>query len=187
MPATSPGPTALLAAAAGVAVCGYLVYFGAALMAEALYIVGLLWALDCGLRLLAPAQAARSLWPWAELDLAIALTAVLRQVFLPVAPVLPGLAGWAWWRQGLGGLGQAALLTGLIVLWLILPIAAYNYQRFGLPVRLNTNAGFTFYWASHPIDGDQFAGILPADGPTYGSLIPTELRSTSVSNRGLIA
>jgi hypothetical protein len=71
---------------------------------------------------------------------------------------------------------QGAGLATLIVAGLVLPITAFNYQRFQRLVPLNTNAGFAFFWANHPIYGDRFPGVLPADGPTYLSLIPEELR-----------
>jgi hypothetical protein len=43
-------------------------------------------------------------------------------------------------------------------------------------VLLNTNAGFAFYWANHPIHGTNFIVLLPPETP-YTSLIPPELHS----------
>ncbi len=42
---------------------------------------------------------------------------------------------------------------------------------------LNTNAGFAFYWANHPVHGTDFKALLPPDGPSYQELVPPELRS----------
>jgi hypothetical protein len=42
---------------------------------------------------------------------------------------------------------------------------------------LNTNAGYAFFWANHPIYGTHFEPILPTEMGDYGELIPEELRS----------
>jgi uncharacterized membrane protein (DUF2068 family) len=69
------------------------------------------------------------------------------------------------------------LVVPLIVIGLLIaPWTARNYQAFGRFVLLNTNAGYAFFWANHPIYGMHFVGILPADGPSYQDLIPPELR-----------
>jgi hypothetical protein len=81
---------------------------------------------------------------------------------------LPGKFNW----RVLAGLFGA---TGIIVI-LIAPWTIRNYRAFGTFVPLNTNAGFAFFWGNHPIYGTRFVGILPPDGPTYGDLIPDELR-----------
>jgi hypothetical protein len=59
---------------------------------------------------------------------------------------------------------------------LIAPFTLYNYQRFERFVLLNTNAGYAFFWANHPVYGTQFEGILPAELGSYPDLIPAELR-----------
>jgi len=59
---------------------------------------------------------------------------------------------------------------------LILPFTARNYRAFHRFVLLNTNAGFAFYWANHPVHGTDFQALLPADGPSYQDLVPPELR-----------
>jgi hypothetical protein len=64
-----------------------------------------------------------------------------------------------------------------VVLSLILPFTLYNYIRFERFVLLNTNAGFAFYWANHPIYGTHFVPILPYKWGTYQDLIPKELLS----------
>jgi len=56
---------------------------------------------------------------------------------------------------------------------MVLPFSIYNTARFGHFVLLNTNAGFAFFWANHPIYGTQFQAILTS--ARYQSLIPAEL------------
>ena len=56
-----------------------------------------------------------------------------------------------------------------------MPWTIRNYRAFDTFVLLNTNAGFVFFWGNHPIHGYDFISILPADGPSYYSLIPDEL------------
>jgi hypothetical protein len=43
-------------------------------------------------------------------------------------------------------------------------------------VLLNTNAGYAFFWANHPIHGTRFMSILGPEYPSYQELIPPELR-----------
>ena len=59
---------------------------------------------------------------------------------------------------------------------LILPWTIRNYLAFGHLVPLNTNSGYAFFWANHPIHGTRFIAILPDSGPSYQELIPRELR-----------
>jgi hypothetical protein len=100
-------------------------------------------------------------------------TILLRQTFLPII----GLIGlWLWYAaQGM----RAKIIKGfsLSILILILGIAPWtirNYRVFHQFVLLNTNAGYAFYWANHPIFGTNFSNGLP-QGVTWGSLIPQEL------------
>jgi hypothetical protein len=64
-----------------------------------------------------------------------------------------------------------------VVVVCILPWTVRNYRAFGRLVPLNTNAGFAFFWGNHPIHGTRFIPLLQADQPSYGDLIPPELRS----------
>jgi hypothetical protein len=68
-------------------------------------------------------------------------------------------------------------VTVAIVAIMILPWTVRNYRVFHTTVLLNTNSGYVFFWANHPIYGTQFTGILPGNGPGYGDLLPTELLS----------
>ena len=87
-----------LLAAAWCAFYGYFIYFAGALMTETFYMIGILWTLDCALRLAAsrnPTEQGQADWlTWLELGLAIGLTAIFRQVFLPFVPFL---FLWLWW------------------------------------------------------------------------------------------
>lgn len=102
-----------LLAAAWIAVYGYFIYFSAALMTETFYIIGILWVLDCALRLGIPRERqehnpgsraslnkAFFITPWIEMGLSISITAMLRQVFLLFVPVLFLWLGWTMIRQG---------------------------------------------------------------------------------------
>ncbi len=67
-------------------------------------------------------------------------------------------------------------IVGGIVALLILPFTVYNATRFDTPVLLNTNAGYAFFWANHPVYETRFVGILPPGSGTYQDMIPEELR-----------
>jgi 4-amino-4-deoxy-L-arabinose transferase-like glycosyltransferase len=189
------GPLAGLVAAALTAGYGYFVYYAGALMTETLYILAILWALDVALGIAqtqAPgAQSAgvrRALdmvGPWLLLGLALGMAALLRQLVLVFVPFLMAWLLWARlrhrqtvdsviprapWRPVMGGL----LLTTMVIALLILPWTVHNYQAFGRLVLLNTNAGYAFFWANHPVHGTNFVSILPEG--TYQRLIPPELR-----------
>jgi hypothetical protein len=101
---------------------------------------------------------------------------LLRQLFLLIIPffflwlLVAGYRQGAWKRQVAG---IAIAMT--IVLLSILPFTAFNYARFGRFVLLNTNAGYAFFWANHPIYGARFIDANEM-GDTYQQLVPVELR-----------
>jgi 4-amino-4-deoxy-L-arabinose transferase-like glycosyltransferase len=193
------GSSVGLVAAGLTAIYGYFVFYAGALVTEAFFIVAVLWMLDLATAM-ASTSGARSqaegfrsrlspgsAKPWLLLGLAIGLAALLRQVVLLFVPVLFAWLLWATCRQQatrsdwsvgdrwrawrvVGGL----LLSVVVVVALIVPWTARNYAAFGRFVPLNTNAGYAFFWANHPIHGTDFVAILP-DG-TYRDLIPAELR-----------
>ena len=162
------------------AVYGYFAYYGGALMTEPFYIVGLLWIMDTTLRI-----GEQRSWRWfqfLELGAAIALTALLRQVFLLF---IPFLFLWLLWRrlgtekfwEAVGQVVKGGAIVVCVCVILFGPITAFNYQRFGRFVLLNTNDGYAFFWANHPIYGDHFEPILESrHGVSYQELIPQELR-----------
>jgi hypothetical protein len=111
--------------------------------------------------------------------LALAITILLRQVFLLF---IPFLFLWLLWRsyhhQARPLLHMVGMLVGAtaVLIVAILPWTVRNHRAFDQFVLLNTNAGFAFFWGNHPIHGYNFISILPADGPSYQDLIPDELR-----------
>lgn len=150
------------------AVYAYFVYYGAALITESFYIVAVLAALYLSLTLVeAPSRSRLAL-----LGLAIGLAALLRQLILLFVPFL--LLWLLWAGRGRIRLRHLAIPI-LVAAFLILPWTAHNYRTFHRFVLLNTNAGFAFFWANHPIYGANFVGILPDEGPSYQELIPREL------------
>jgi 4-amino-4-deoxy-L-arabinose transferase-like glycosyltransferase len=184
------GGTVGLIAAALNAVYVYLFYYAGALITETFYITGILWTFDSALRLAAVTRATEehsvSQWRWVELGFAIGITVLLRQVFLLFLPIL---YLWLWWnlrdnespswrrRLHWTALRGLSLATFVLVL-LILPWTLWNYRAFGTFELLNTNAGFAFFWANHPIYGTHFVPLLPSLGPnSYYALIPKELLS----------
>ena len=162
----------------------YFVYYAAALVTESAYVCGVLASLESAAmladRLSQPAAGRQVLGSALVLGACLAVTVLLRQVFLLVVPLLAVWLIWAGVRaEGRrGGLRAAgALLPAFALLALaVAPFTAYNHARFGRFVLLNTNAGFAFYWGNHPIHGTSFQSILPDGGPSYASLIPDELR-----------
>jgi hypothetical protein len=176
------GERAALLAAGMSAVYAYFVYYSGALVTESLFICGVLASLECAAAL---AERSRSsdtsgiVRASLLLGLALAATVLLRQVFLLFVPVL---VVWLMvWNRRHAGIGArrtvGAIAPAVTVLALaILPFTIYNTSRFGGFTLLNTNAGFAFYWANHPIHGRSFKSILPEDGPGYADLIPEDLR-----------
>ncbi len=139
---------------------------------------------------------------WVELGVAILLAALLRQLFLLFAPFLFLWLGWValsaksaaasagdaaatsaetkpTWLQKLWPVLRGAVIVGVVLVVFITPITLFNYRRFGRVVLINTNAGFAFFWANHPIYGNQFIPVLDTTQgePAYQELIPPELRS----------
>lgn len=179
------------------AVYPYFVYYSGALMTESFYIVAILWSMDLAIgitssrenRATAPWSGFRSMAgaakPWVLLGLALGTAVTLRQLILLFVPFLFVWILWtinSRWGAGDGRVdvkrirsGVAGLLVTTAVLFaLIVPWTVRNYLAFDRFVLLNTNAGYAFFWANHPIYGTDFVPILP--GATYQRLIPQELR-----------
>ncbi|MFQ5923187.1 MAG: glycosyltransferase family 39 protein [Anaerolineales bacterium] len=166
------GATAGLAAAGITAVYAYFVYYSASLMTEPFYIVAVLASFYLAIRLVDRAiEGTNVLGLIFALGLALGIAVLLRQVFLLFIPIL---ILWMWLASG-RHLGWRVLLPSVIVMAMVLPFTAYNSSRFDSFVLLNTNAGFAFFWANHPIYGTQFEPILSEEVGSYQSLIPEEL------------
>ncbi len=161
-----------LLAAAWIAVYTYIIYYTAALMTESLFLTFLIAVFYFASKIKKQPTPWKNYW---LLGLFSAMTVLLRQVFLLF---LPFLFLWIVWTNGkiyvqrtLFGL----LISGGLILSAILPFTFYNYQRFGQFTLLNTNAGFAFYLANHPIYGTRFEGILSPENGTYQQLLPKDI------------
>lgn len=172
------GPPVGVIAALITAAYGYFVFYAGALMAETFYILAVLWAFDITLRI----RMQEELPPrrlFLVLGFALGLAVLLRQAFLLFVPFL-----LIWLCVGRTSVGKArlyrralwtgALLATAVVGLVILPWTIRNYLVFQRFVLLNTNAGFAFFWANHPIHGTSFIPVLP-DGNRYRELIPLGL------------
>ena len=157
------------------AVYGYFVYYSGALMTESFFIVAILWVMDT-----ATAAASResklSRATWIYLGLGAGTAVLLRQLFLSFVPFL---IVWLWYALGREHrkrkLVSGVLTLCIVLVLLIIPWTARNYFAFKRFVLLNTNAGFAFFWANHPIHGTNFIPILRDESASYGALIPREL------------
>lgn len=175
------GRSAGLVAAALTAVYAYFVYYAATLMTEPFYITAILAGLYLSMRLVDQAASSPAdpsdFWRLAlGLGLVLSVAVLLRQLFLLLVPFI---FLWAWWaarRRGGLSLIRPLALSGLVIGAMIMPFTIYNSSRFGRFVLLNTNAGYAFFWANHPIYGTDFEPILPPNMGSYQNLIPDELR-----------
>jgi 4-amino-4-deoxy-L-arabinose transferase-like glycosyltransferase len=177
------GQLVALVTAALTAVYVYFIYYAATLMTEPFYITAILGALYLAILMVdrvadpgLPNSRNRVFALAILLGLTLGITVLLRQLFLLF---IPFLFLWIWWatRQRGGRWGIPALLvSGFMIVGTILPFTVDNYTRFGRFVFLNTNAGYVFFSANHPIQGTHFKPILPAEMDPYQSLIPPELR-----------
>jgi hypothetical protein len=168
------------------AVYAYFVFYGGALVTEAFFFVAFLWVLDRATALSARPGAARNLWRWTVLGLAMGVSMLLRQAFMLV---IPAIFAWLAWelavRRREGGAPRLGLMSAtgrtciaaVVLLACILPWTARNYRAFGEFVLLNTNAGFVFYWANHPVHGTDFIPILGTGPVNYGSILPSGLEA----------
>jgi 4-amino-4-deoxy-L-arabinose transferase-like glycosyltransferase len=163
--------------AAGItAIYVYFVYYAGTLMTEPFYLTAVIAGLTLTIAL-ARRLPEQGYWKLAlGLGLTLSMAVLLRQLFLLVIPFIflwLGISTYRRhaWRQGLVSIGIAVVMLILS----ILPITMYNYTRFNRFVLLNTNAGYAFFWANHPIYGTRFR---PASemGMTYQELVPFELR-----------
>ena len=170
-------------AAAIVAGYAYFVYFAAALMTEAFFIVAVLWSIDRALALARTCESCKRR-TWLQLGVSLAAAVLLRQAVLVLVPVI---LLWAWREAGIvsPSAGRAAsavrreaafgvVIATLVLVAAVLPWTIRNYVAFQRVVLLNTNAGFAFFWGNHPIHGTRFVPLLP-DG-SYAALIPADLR-----------
>jgi len=169
-----------LVAAGLTAIYVYFVYYAGTLMTEPFYITALMASLFLAILLTSrdtekpDISLNRALYGVAiAFGLSLGIAVLLRQLFILI---LPFFYAWIFYanrkypfRQTL----KISIISGTVVLAMILPFTAYNYQRFGDFVLLNTNAGYALFWGNHPIHSTRFIPILPMG--TYQELIPKEL------------
>jgi hypothetical protein len=170
-----------LVAAGITAVYTYFIYYAGALMTESFFILAVLASLYLAIHFVDLINRSNDLKS-NSLDITVILTMVtlgmslgtailLRQVILLFVPFL-----FAWiWLTSRKYHFTALLLSGSVIIILIIPFTIFNYARFGRFVLLNTNAGFAFFWANHPIYGTHFQPILKTS--SYYELIPPKLLS----------
>ena len=185
-----------LVTAAITAIYFYFVYYAAALMSETFYIIGILWVLDVAGQMGGEEGYVKRkfnlLLQGLLLGVALAVTILLRQVFLLFIPFLFMWLLWRSYGHSLKAVWSMILALIVATVMLILAIAPWtyrNYRAFDHFVLLNTNAGFAFFWGNHPIHGYNFISILPKDGPSYSDLIPAELKGLNEAelDRALLA
>jgi hypothetical protein len=173
---TGAGRTVPLLSAGLTAIYPYFVYYAATLMTEPFFITAVLASLVVTIEI----SQRRTVEDVTRLALTLGLVLVaavlLRQLFLLFIPLL-----WLWlWLATRAASARSLairsiLIPGALLSLVLLFTSAFNYARFNRLVLLNTNAGFAFYWANHPVYGDRFiAASEMADG--YNDLVPVELR-----------
>ena len=161
-----------LIAAGLTAIYAYFAYYAGTLMTEPFYIIAVLAVLYLLIRL----SESGSMKDALLLGVAVGVAVLLRQLFLLVAIPLFVWLWWSYYRQHTRIPLLQTVAVGVIVALFILPFTLYNYVRFDQFVLLNTNSGYAFFWANHPIYGTHFEPILPPEMGSYEGLIPTELR-----------
>lgn len=167
-------------AAALTAVYIYFVYYAANLMTESFYITLILASLYVTMRLADSAKKPDIKWAL-FLGLLFGLIILLRQLYLLIIPFQVLWLLWARFRRDKWLPLAEAVLAGLVVMAMVLPITYYNYQRFDRFVLLNTNAGYAFFWGNHPVYGVHFSPLRN----DYTELIPAELLSQNLDEAAL--
>lgn len=156
----------------------YFIYYNGTLMTEPFYIISILASLYLATFIVdyhtksKPDKSKAGIYIIAlTLGIGLGIAILLRQLFLFYLPIL-----FLWIYLSLRRYAITPLLiSGIAIIAMILPFTIYNYSRFDRFVLLNTNTGFAFFWANHPIYGTHFVPILASN--IYSELIPPELRN----------
>ncbi len=176
------GSTCGLIAAGITAFYLYFIYYAGTLMTEPFYITSILLViLSTSVLAVSPNTQNQPTYIQYGLPLlagiTLAITVLLRQIFLVYVPVLlfwlgyvRYKKGWRFWKSVF-----PSVIIVLILIASIFPFTLFNYQRFKRFVLLNTNAGYAFYWANHPIYKTNFIPILNESTGSYLSLVPQDL------------
>ena len=146
----------------------YFFYYAAALMTETFFFLSVLSMLNAAIDLQEKPNWKSAVW----LGVSLGCGVLLRQLLLLFIPfLLIWFIGSSYkalkWRHFLAVLG--------IPIALIIPFTIRNFFAFDQFVLLNTNAGYAFFWANHPIHGSNFLAVDEVGD--YRALIPEELRS----------
>jgi 4-amino-4-deoxy-L-arabinose transferase-like glycosyltransferase len=149
----------------------YFFYYSASLMTETLFIIGILWSFDIAIGIRYSQHPNFS--HWFLLGIAMTITVLLRQTFLPII----GLIGFWLWYAARGNrlkIIKGFTISILIVIAGIAPWTIRNYRVFHQFVLLNTNAGYAVYWANHP--SLQIGDMQLLTTQEYLAMIPSELK-----------
>lgn len=160
----------------------YFIYYDATLMTEPFFITLVMAGLYLSI------QIARSptekiventrqpgISLYIRLGIVLGAAILLRQLLLIFIPIIFLWILWAKRKENIRKAFVSLACSGVIIALMILPFSLYNTARFGHFVLLNTNSGYAFFWANHPIYGTQFQPILT--NVRYQDLIPSELRN----------
>ena len=160
----------------------YFVYYDATLMTEPFFIVFVLAGLYLSLMIVKSIDFyeeksffRQNLKKFLLLGLIFGSTILLRQLFLGIVPIIYLWFLWIFRKLKKRWLAIFLLANLSVIAIMILPFSIYNTARFGHFVLLNTNSGYAFFWANHPIYGNRFQPILTT--ATYQDLIPADLRN----------
>lgn len=169
-----------LAAAAISAVYIYFIFYSAALMTETFFMIGILWVLDLIGEMQTTGQ--HGLRQWFLLGVAMAMTVLLRQTFIPLALFV---AVWLVYTLPIPRLHvlRGLAISAAVVILSIFPWTVRNYLVFHQFVLLNTNADYAFFWANHPVQGTHFMVLLP-ENISYTDLIPENLHDLDEAAMG---
>ena len=126
------------------AVYGYFIYYSAALMTEAFFIVCVLFVLYLGLEL----KERPTLRGWLLLGLALGIGGLLRQTMLLFVPFL---LLWLFWELRTKGIRWwYFVLPIIVIILLIAPWTIRNYLVFHQFLPLNSNAGYALFASNNP-------------------------------------
>ena len=157
----------------------YFIYYDATLMTEPFFITAILAVVyttiligDRG----NDTKVKKIIGLYIILGIISAVAILLRQLFLLIIPLTYIWIIWIERKRGKFSSYKYLGISTLTIVLLILPFSIYNYSRFGHFVLLNTNTGYAFFWANHPIYGTKFLPLLPPSMGTYQDLIPNELK-----------
>ncbi len=187
-------PLTGLIGAAWIALYTYMIYYSPALLTEPFYIAAVLGVLYLAIQIVS-AQTASEDDPGKPssasltgkallLGLCIGAATLLRQLFMLFLPFLFLWMAWALRKKLRQAIGQMAIATAVLGL-MIAPFTIFNYVRFHSFVLLNTNAGYAFYWANHPIYGTHFESIVTPETGNYLEMLPGELNKLKLNEAEL--